>query len=498
MHKTVVNALVHDKGNIGIDPVIRDSLKTFYQRNTYVHCIPNNPLYLIIEEDIDECLKKAGDTACDYLILTWEGNMFDIHEYHHACIAHINKLDDETNGDWLVAGQIIDQYQNRILYNVKESVKWENSFYLFPITALINLKKWRALGFPTWGRESDHESVIKAIPSKDCVHDNYTPLNLLSSNETVNAKVKKGWNIIDVALKNNFTVHNLSNEIRNSQTYLYPENDVEKFNNFWNSLYLMPKLTDQYKKVLERLIHSKYPQRINNNTWQCFVKNTEDYFPRKRSQQFDWSTIDTIILPCSGFKDFIISMSKHSLRKPIEIVHFDIINQCVDIKKKIINLWDGRRETFSNTLEIIGKSHGRHGTDAYHLNNLENLEGAYDHMLEFFHDEEDLRQCWDQFKNFNHMYIEADMLDNPTNALDLINGKNVYICLSDIAGWRNNIVGYGYKNLRNNISNCITNILNKGITGIVDYKDPATDKQLWQEFNQAITYLALPPTYETQ
>jgi len=490
MHKTYVNALVFDKGEIGVDEVVRDSLRTYYKRNLYIDIVEGNPLDAIIEDNEDKCLEKASGSKFDYLVLTWEGNIIDIHAYHHECINYIDSLGD----DWLVAGHIMDQYQNRLLYNDPKAAEWTDSFWLFPITAIVNVKMWEKLGRPKWGQAAGIQTVTKGIPDESCVHDNYTPLSLTFSDHTVSANTKKGWNIINTSLENDIKVINLNNGIRTSQTYLYPENDVDLYNKYWQSLYMLPKLTEQYKKVLEKILPSKFPRRINDITWQCFIRNTENYFPEEINYptKINWEEIDTIALPSSGFKDFIVSMSKNSARKTVDVVHFDIIKQCTEIRRKIIERWDGSRETFSDTLLGIGKEYRNDPLRAFHMHSMKDIIEAYEHLLPFFNSEEDLKECWQKFKTFKHSYIEADLLDDPWPAIKSINNKRLYICLSDIAGWRNNIIGYGYKKLRNDIAGCIKKLQNKGINGYVDYKDPGTDLQLWQTFDDAVNYLEQP------
>lgn len=487
MSKTYVNALVSDKEQLGINPLVRDSLRTFYQRNLYIDSVKDNPIQSVIANTEDECIAQASKLKFDFVILTWEGNIFDIHRYHHECVNYINKLDD----NWLVAGHIMDQYQNRLLHNDPKAAEWTNSFWLFPITAIVNIKKWEQLGRPKWGSNNGVQTVSLATPSAECVHDNYTPLTLQPAAGTVEANTRKGWSIVDTALRNGLPVLNLSTEIRESQNYLYPENDVERYNEFWLSLYMMPKLTPQYKNVLEKILSSKFPKRINDRTWQCFIRNTENYFPEEINfpTKIDWHSIDTIALPSSGFKDFIVSMSKHSARKTVNVVHFDIIKQCTEIRKKMIDRWDGSRATFAETLLGIGAEYNRNPIDTFHMNSMKDVIEAYEHLLPFFHSEDDLKECWQQFKTFDHKYVEADLLDDPLPAIKLIDTKRLYICLSDIAGWRNNIISYGYQNLRNDIAGCIEKLHQRGITGYVDYKDPGTDLQMWQEFADALNYL---------
>ena len=94
-----------------------------------------------------------------------------------------------------------------------------------------------------------------------------------------------------------------------------------------------------------------------------------------------------------------------------------------------------------------------------------------------------------EFKQLDHKFIHADILSEPWLVTKHIENRNVYLCLSDIAGWRENIIGYGYKTLRNQLSSVAAHLKRNNCTGIVDYKDPATDLQLLQEFDEFITFL---------
>lgn len=485
--KTYINGLVYDKNNLGIEPLVRESLKTFYCRNLYIDSVDKNPMHSIIETSIDECIRLASESKFDFLILTWEGNIFDIHTYHQACIEHINSIQEE----WLVSGQIIDQYKNRLFNKDGKADEYKNSFYLFPITAIVNLKKWKELGSPKWGDADELQHILEVVPSNECVHDDYTPLELNAGKDTHLIKTKPGWNIIDTSLRNGLKVFNLSKGIRNSQNYLYPENNVDKYNQFWLSVFMIPKLSDQYKKVLESILPSKNPRRIKDTTWQCFIKNTENYFPNEGRVDIDieWSKLETYVFPASGFKDFVVCMSNRSNIAIKQIVHYDIIKQCLEIKEKIINRWSGDKDTFVQTLIDIGKEYRDNPIDVYHMHSMKDLIEAYNHLLKYFDNPVHLKKCWIEFQKINHSYVESDVLEDPRPIIELIKTKNLYLCLSDVAGWRNNMLGYGIKNLRTNIASCLEKINNNNISGYIDFKDPKTDQQMWQTINEAILFL---------
>jgi hypothetical protein len=491
----ISNALVYDKGNIGLNEDIRQSLKIFHKRNIYVDIV-KLPSLVNISDNEDLAIKETAESPSnyDYLILTWEGTIPNIYYYHEVCIKHVLDLEEKTKGNWLVSGQIMDQYENRKMFNDPTAENWKDSFYLFPITAIINLKKWRELGCPEWG-QSSNDPVNHCVPkrSEDNVHDTYTPLFINPSEKSIDGPVKKGWNIIDVSLKNNMPVYNLSNEIRQNQTYLYPENNPKLFNDFWHSLYIMPKLTDQYLKVLQTVMPAKTPIRIDSVTWGCFIRNTEDYIVERFTDVFynNMGAVDTLMLPCSGFKDVIIYSKKPKDVAIKQVIHFDIIKGCVDIRERITNEWNGTRSHFTELLEAIKEDYKQRfkHPNCFHMSSMNTFDDAYLDILQNFNSEEELETTWLEFKKLNHKFIHADILAEPWAVTKQIKDSNVYLCLSDIAGWRSNVIAYGYKTLRTQLGSVAKHLQKNNCVGLVDYKDPGTDLQLLQTFDNFLVHL---------
>lgn len=493
-NKKIAHALVYDKNDLGIDEEIRKNLKVFYKRNLFIDHIKDNPPSAIIEDSPTGCIISASKQGFDFLIITWEGNIFDIYEFHLNCLNYIIEL--ENQDDWVVAGHIIDQHRNRLLYNKKEAEQFKNSFYLFPITAIVNIKRWEQIGRPHWGDNSYQKTIIKAIPSSESIHDGYTPLQLCSSKEEVSTKVKKGWQIINESLKNDFKVYNLNDSIRRSQNYLYPENDASRYNKFWKHLLDLPKFNDAYEKVFNFVIPSKSPKRIRNNNWSYFLRNTEEYWPLSRSINLPIaSEIDCLIVPCSGFKDFITSQSILKVNNKITIIHYDILKPCIDIRKKIINEWDGCRKTLPILLESIKQSYVTSGREnPFHMNAMKSLDDVYNELEPFFDSESSLMNKWMEFQNFEHYYFHLDILneidDHISELSEITKEKNVYFCLSDVAAWRMNLLGYRVKNLRLEMLHSITSLVIKKQNSIIDYKDPATDLQHIHTFDDALNTLS--------
>ena len=491
----ITNALINDKGHIGINEEVRQSLKVFYSRAIFMDPVEIGTLVTIVDDE-DLAIEKNANhpNNYDYLILTWEGNIPNIYMYHTACMKHVAELETKTNGEWLVTGHIMDQQSNRMLYKDPTADRWQGSYFLFPITAIINLKKYRELGMPKWGQISSSEEHVVPIRSIDNIHDNYTPLYLKGHLETVTTPVKKGWNIIDVSLRNNLPVYNLSNEIRTSQTYLYPENDPKVFNTFWETMHSMPKLPDNYNKVFQNLLQEKV---MVPKKWACFIKNTEEIYAVRNEKYFYESIHDVTVLmmPCAGFKDFIVA-SKKTRESPqlAEVIHFDIFEQCVDIRQRIIENWNGRRETLSVLLNEIRADYAKQygGHECFHMHSMKSLDDVYPEIIKHFDSEEELERQWLRFQQVKHTYITCDILTNPEMVTRYAKNRCVYICMSDIAGWRVNLISFGYKLLRQQLSNIATNLQKNNCWGVVDFKDPATDHQDLQDFKYFVEFLKRP------
>ena len=162
-------------------------------------------------------------------------------------------------------------------------------------------------------------------------------------------------------------------------------------------------------------------------------------------------------------------------------------------KRDIINEWDGKKETFEPLMIDIGERYKGKGTklDAFHMNDMSSLMQAYRKILEYFNNEQHLVDSWKVFQSKQHSYLETDLLDNPHELSKLVKHGDVYLWLSDIAGWRSNILGYGFKNLKLKLADIIKCLQDKNLNGYVDVKDPASDLQLFYKLATARQYFEI-------
>ena len=93
--------------------------------------------------------------------------------------------------------------------------------------SFVNLKYYEKFDKPVWG-EAKHkidkpEHLAAANRHVKDIHDDYTPLALMPTEETkVCTPLVDGWNFINTSLANDLTVYNFHPKIREHKQYIYP------------------------------------------------------------------------------------------------------------------------------------------------------------------------------------------------------------------------------------------------------------------------------------
>jgi hypothetical protein len=382
-----------------------------------------------------EALHKASSNGYDYILLNWEGILIPNQPkfYFNAL-----KFLDEVNsrGSWLVCGHIIDDTNSFKFWNPgKDTMKW---YYLWPITCFVNLKKWRELGCPNFGDKSEINlnQLPNVVRSESNVHDNYTP-NWIKCGKDQNkdhvSEVRFGWNMLRASVENNLTVYNISNEIRNSQIYTYPENNIDRYNRTMHHLQ-----SANFSDLDAVLLHHMDNMAHRGAGFNAFNSEPAD------SMEFynytdNYAKIDTVVNTCQGFKDFIFTFSNLCKdQHPVTFIHYDISPQVVNARQKLIELWDGSLESLvTNDL----------------VNPAENYSAAYTRLLNYFDSKDHLLEQWAKYKKCQHYFVVQNLFHEAEehqikNLIKSANGKNVMFFYSDIFPWEHNYLIYGYENLK--------------------------------------------------
>lgn len=270
--------------------------------------------------------------------------------------------------NWIIAGNIINEYESKKLHSNLGPVKGKSFFKIWPQLTIINMRAWRKIGMPNFGynQKCYGKDLPSVTVSDDNIHDTYTPVYIekgpdeyFSEHQFVAGN--ECWNIIKESLENNYKVLNLPGNIRSKIVYTYPEDNYDEYK----------KTIKRYqKKVIKRLdnigIKAKGNQKLvstlNNlkhfqwyGTDHLSPFNSEKlYTPEWRDQRnIDMlKDVDCIVQPCQGWKSLVYSHGKISNmpngQPPIQLnntkcdyVFFDFKEQRVDAKRYWNERWDG-------------------------------------------------------------------------------------------------------------------------------------------------------------
>jgi hypothetical protein len=159
----------------------------------------------------DYLLREAVKQGFEYAVVYSTGTEFINGD------TFFENIDSLISTDFFIAGHILDR---------------NDAFYeLHSQCYVINLKIYAALGFQKIGQQELGVKHVQQIPnrSKENIHDDYTPIWIKSGSHLKDEYQHKahGWNILSLALTNNYPVIVFSDAIRNSKKYYYPESSSD-------------------------------------------------------------------------------------------------------------------------------------------------------------------------------------------------------------------------------------------------------------------------------
>ena len=343
---------------------------------------------ILYGKSINEILEKALQTDNKYCIIQCVGhfikekNFFDLVENW------------TSKKDFFITGHIMDKH-------TKNSAHPEgNGYYgLHKQCLLVNLHYYKKFNKPEYGKKNSGEYELR-IPkrAKQDIHDDYTPIGLMGSEETqVCTPIVDGWNFINKSIENNLTVYNFHPKLRDSKQYTYPNKNLDE-------------LQTQLSWINQILVYA--PQCV-------FFWNTEKYYDIKNTE-LEIDRIDYLYSVAASFKPNFI-LNKYGFTDKTEIVFFDYSKQALAFKKLLLEQWDG--ENYPKFLYDIKKkypqinetTHNPYGDDDY--NKLWEIE------IENWQSTENIKEHWDRYKKLKHSFIYCDVCKNPDKVTKLIRPK---------------------------------------------------------------------------
>lgn len=449
---------------------IRNDFRKYYERFTI-----NNHI------DISDIERYVESSKKDYIVFFFEGIMFDFVTEYELFYNIQEEINSEGLGEWIVKGNIIDNYESMLCHSPRIHEKVHGSdhrnpskehkyFSMYPLMLILDTKKVQSLEIKNYGRDGDRVNIdlVNIETSSEMMHDNYTPRWIKKSEQEfkrsdVNGQF--GWNLINVCLSNNFTIRNISKKFRSKYHFTYPDNNIEvykkTFELYQNQEVDMKLLTalDQIKKfATDKPVFSLF------NSEELLASNFDSV---------DLTEIDCIIVPCQGFKDVVYGCNNWSDHKSnIKFIHYDIDEKIVKDRKFFIEHWDGSLDNIKSIImehlwptTRLSKEHQYKSPDSF--------KNLIEHTIEEFCDKTDYNNLkvffnnfidtWESYKQQKHYYLHANLFNDSeilTSLIKAIQAKNVLFLISDTFPWRTNYITTGNINLNITLNKILENMSN--------------------------------------
>lgn len=420
--------------------------------------------FLRTHTNVNQLLEEISEgEGAEVAVLHWEGLFIaQPNALYEELEAHIEKLYER--GDWLISGQIID-------WQARKGEHHFNSYSLFPITLLVNLKAWKKLGKPKWNTEPRQTELYEIERSLENVHDDYTPLFIRrKSSKKVTTALREGGEFIQKALEENLEVCNLPVEARIHQSYLYPENS-EVFNRLLhavqtgseeslNSLSLSE--TEQFKKFIEQMRDQRQRSLAENSEW--------GHGPQSHSEQVQLpldlhlKTPNVFYFPASSLKDFALCFGQGRALEG-QFVHFSSCLEEIEFKQELISDWNGE----------VSALRGRH-------------ESLASYFLRHFETEERLLTQWIRYQKQQHTFVKANIITEPEKIFCVGSGIG-FVNLSSLLIQRYQLLAFGTRFICKRAENILSLLENLYEFSYLDFKRIPDDVQQIYSVTEMRNYL---------
>ena len=334
---------------------------------------------------INEILDKALQEDKEYCIIQCVGHFIKEISFFEL----IEKWIEKRN--FFITGHIID----------KETINMQskgNGYYgLHKQCLLVNLKYYIQLNKPEYGNKNKKNvKVIKANRHIKDIHDDYTPLSLNPTEETVVCTpIVDGWNFINKSLEKGLTVYNFHPKIRESKSYAYPNKSLQE-------------LQEQLSWINQILSHA--PKCV-------FFWNTEKYIDIDRNKKLlKGKPIKKLYSVAASFKPNYF-LETYGFTENTEIIFYDYSKQALAFKAMMLIKWNGKDYPqflydIQDKYHINETTHNPYGSDDY--------EKLWKKECEQWGGEENITRHWEKYRKLKHSYIYCDIAKNSNKIINKI------------------------------------------------------------------------------
>ena len=340
---------------------------------------------------VNEILDKALEEYKKYCLIHCVGHL--IKEAHFFNL--LEKWMDSHN--FFITGHIMDKQ------NPNSAHPDGDGYYgLHKQCLLVNLDYYKKFDKPVYGSKNQKESVniSKAIRSVHDIHDDYTPLTLKPTDETlVCTPLVDGWNFINKSLENGLTVYNFHPKIREQKQYVYPNKSAEELN---RQLYWINNIVTYAPTCV-------------------FLWNTEGYQDLKYVKLNE--SIDHIYSVAAAFKPNFI-LNKFGFKDTTKVTYFDYSKQALAYKRMLLEHWDG--EDYPRFIQWAKSKYSINETAGTRTEN-ETPDDLWIRELNYWGSEKTLKNHLQDYKTLEHKYFHCDICSNPKKVTNKITNADTQV-----------------------------------------------------------------------
>ena len=325
---------------------------------------------------VNEILDKALQEDVKYCIIQCVGHLIKESYFFEL----LEKWIDTHN--FFITGHIMDKH------NPNSAYKPGKGYYgLHKQCLLVNLEYYKKFDKPVYGTKSNKETtLVKAKRHIRDIHDDYTPLSLKPTDETlVCTPLVDGWNFINTSLTNGLTVYNFHPKIRDQKQYVYPNKSAAEL---------------QHQLSWINNIISYAPTCV-------FFWNTEEYYDLKYIKIN--KPIDKIYSVAAAFKPNFI-LNNFGFKDTTEVVFYDYSKQALAFKKMLLESWNG--EDYPDFLMWAKTKYAINETAGTRTEN-ESYNDLWNKEIKWWGSEKEIKNHWDNYKKLKHSYVHCDICINP-------------------------------------------------------------------------------------
>lgn len=301
-------------------------------------------------------------------------------------------------------------------------------YHLHPQWFALNLLTFKQLNYPPL-EETSSPITIETLETERCldnVHDDYTPLWIKpKSNTIMTYQSDRGYfaiNLISEMIKHNYTVVNLSDDIRNRKNYSYVEYCYDEVVEFINDPTNEP--TDKSKPFYwfaKNLTNIKSLLNVG-----YYVVNTEDLIENKYEDK-----LDRFVGVCGGIKPSCIAGSD-KFSDDTKVFLFDVSDAAIEWQKFLIQNWDGSIETFGSIWNNFRNKNQSYKPLHFMHESIDDTLKNFFNKVNLTHDEFKIR--WQRYQKMTHDFRKLNVLeDDAANQIaSLVNdGIGAYVWTSN-------------------------------------------------------------------